>query len=131
MRGPAPEGSYPSDKLVEIERLRQVVVGAEAKPVDAVSYGARRGQHQYPALTPARHQDFADLVTVQPGKVAVEHDDVVAVHGGVRDGIAAIEHDVDRHALAPQAGGDRLGQPFVVLHDEHSHDPVPRMPKQR
>ncbi len=101
--GPAPEGSHPSDKLVEVERLRQVVVGAQAKPVDAVSHGARSGQHKKPALTPAGHEDLADLVTVQPGEVTVEHDDVIAVHDGVRDGIAAIEDDVDRHTLAPQA----------------------------
>jgi hypothetical protein len=62
---------------------------------------------------------------MQPG-VTVEHDDVVAVRGGVRDGIAAVEDDVDSHPLAPQARGDGLGQPGVVLDDEHSHEiPLP------
>ena len=120
--GPATERPHPSDELIEIERLRQVVVGAQAEPVDAVSHGARRGQHQEPALTPVGYEGLADLVPVQARKVTVEDNDVIAVDGGVRHRIAPVQDDVDRHALAPQARGDGLGQPFVVLHNEHSHE---------
>ena len=64
----AGERADPRDELGERERLRQVVVGAEAEPVDAVLDRARGGQHQHARPAPAADERAADVVAVQPGR---------------------------------------------------------------
>ena len=109
------EGADAGDELGEVEGLGQVVVGAQAEALDAVGDAARRGQHQDAALAAPGHQAATDLVAVDTGDVAVQDHDVVGRGGGVGQGITAIEDDVDRHALAPQASGQRQGQLGVVF----------------
>jgi hypothetical protein len=58
---------------------------------------------------------------VHPGKIAVEHDDVVARGRSVGKGVLAVEGHVDGHPLAAQDGRHRGGKPGVVLHHQHPH----------
>ena len=80
-----------------------------------------RGQHQHPSARAGGDQCAADLVAVQPGEVAVEHDDVIGVLDPVTEPFLPVERDVDRHSLAPQTVRDRHGQVPVVLDDQHAH----------
>ena len=89
------------------ERLGQVVVGAHAEALDPVGDGAGCGEHQHSARAPVGDQGPADLVTVDAGQIAVQHDYVVARCGDVRERVVAVEGNIDGHTLAAQPGRDR------------------------
>ena len=63
----------------------------------------------------------ADVVAVQLGQVAVEHDDVVGHDARLVERRRAVAGDVDRHALAAQPARDGAGDPGLVLGDQHAH----------
>ena len=111
------------DQFGERERLRQVVVGAEAEARDPVLDPGRRGQHQHPGPSPLLDQRLAHPVAVHLGQVAIEHDHVVVVDRGLPQPGRAVERDVDRHALALQPERDRLGQLRLILDHQHAHSP--------
>ena len=73
-------------------------------------------------------QGAADLVAVDAGQVAVEHDHVVAVQVQLGQGVGAVVADVDGHPLVPQAAGDGGGQHGLVLDDQHPHAAPPWAP---
>jgi hypothetical protein len=100
--------------------LRRASARSLAEAGDAVLDRARGGQHEN-AGPNRRDEPGADVVTVQHGQVPVEHDDVVVVDEGVVESRRAVERGVDRHALHPQARGDRLGEFAVVLDHKHAH----------
>lgn len=79
-----------------------------------------------PGLAVARHDAPAHLVAVHLRQVAVEHDDVVAVHGDPLHGGVAVVADVDGHVHVPQPRRDGVGQQFLILGDQDSHGFLPR-----
>ena len=50
-----------------------------------------------------------------PGKIAIEHHHVIADDPGLQQRLVAIGRDVDRHPLAAQASGDRVGEASFVF----------------
>jgi DNA-binding response OmpR family regulator len=86
-----------------LERLREVVVGAELEPAHAVVEAAGRGEHEDPRGAAPLGDAAGDGVAVQAGQVTVEHDDVVVVDGEELVRVVAAVGDVDGHGLAGQA----------------------------
>jgi hypothetical protein len=68
----------------------------------------------------------ADLITVHPGQITVQDHHVITRSREVGKRVAAIEDDVDRHALASQARRHRHRQLRVVFNQQHPHRPLPR-----
>ena len=120
-RRPAPERPHARDQLGELERLGEVVVGAELEALDAVADRAGRGQHQHPRLAVLGDEPAADQIAVHARQVTVEHDDVVGVQRDVCDRVGAVERDVDGHALGAQSFGQRPSETLVVFDDQHPH----------
>jgi hypothetical protein len=54
-------------------------------------------------------------------QVAVEDHDVVPRHVRHLVALQSVIGDVDRHALAPQAAGDRVAEIPLVFHHQHTH----------
>ena len=71
---------------------------------------------------PAGRDPAAHLVAVHAGQVPVEHDHVVTGDREMLERVVAVQHDVDRHALAAQPGADGPGQHLEVLDDQHPHE---------
>ena len=74
-------------------------------------------------LAAPRDQRAADLVAVQAGQVAVEHDHVVVDDPGAPERLLAVRGDVGGDPVAAQDPGDRLGQLGVILDHQDSHRP--------
>src|SRR5205814_10514325 len=68
------ERPNPGDELGECDRLRQIVVRAELETGDARLKPPGGGDHQNLRARPAPDEGRAQLVPVELGKVAVEHD---------------------------------------------------------
>ena len=109
------------DQLGEPKRLGQVVVGSERQAVDHVVEAAGRGQHQDLDLGALEHERATDVVAVQLGQVAVQHDHVVGVHPRFEERVGAVAGDVHGQTLAAQPAGDGVGYAPFVLGDEHAH----------
>src|SRR6478752_5637913 len=69
----AEQVAYTHRELPWRERFRQVIVGAQLQPDDAVRLLAACGQHQNRQVR-VRPDPAAELETVDPGKHHVEHD---------------------------------------------------------
>ena len=91
----------PQDELAQVERLRDVVVGTELEPHDAIDRLLARGQHD-------DGQARRSLVPLQPPA------DLDAVH--VR------EHEVEENQIE-RLGRDLLQRLHAVLRE---HDPISR-----
>src|SRR5487761_45730 len=63
----------------------------------------------------------ADLIAVQPGQVSIEHGHVVVNGDRFVQAAWTIRGDIDGHALASQADGDRFRHLHVVLDNQHPH----------
>ena len=80
-RGPAQHGLDPRHELGQLERLRDVVVGAELEPDDHVVLLAARGQHEIGTVALAPDLP-ADLEAVERRQHHVEHDEVERAPAG-------------------------------------------------
>ncbi len=123
MAAPAVERPQPQDEFAQLERLGEVVVGAELEPGDLVVEPLGRGQHEdgHPA---ARGDDVpGDLVTRRPGDVAVEDGDVIGVDAQQFQGGVAVTRDVGGDGVQAQTVADGLRQKGFVLDDQHAHAP--------
>jgi len=80
----------------EVERLGQVVIGAEPQPVDSGPRSRRAGQHQHPA-TAAGATNLAHTSSPCTREVAIEQDHLVIVHQCMRQAGLAIQRDIDCH----------------------------------
>ena len=69
----AKQRADPRVKLVDVERLGEVVVGARIEPVDPVRDGIARGQHQDRKAVALAAEQAADLEPVDVGQPDVEH----------------------------------------------------------
>src|SRR5205823_5854815 len=76
---PAVECSETEHELLELERLREIVVGAEFKPGGLVIEPVGSGEHEDRHAAAGGDDAFGDLVAGGPGDVAVEDGDVVSV----------------------------------------------------
>ena len=63
----------------------------------------------------------AHLATAQGREVEVEADQVVGIHARLHERLVAGMGEVDRVALTPKPGRDRVRQVLFVLDDEHPH----------
>src|SRR3984957_1558639 len=82
-----------SDQLRKVQRLPEIVVGAEREALHAVAHGTGGGQHQHSALGSLGEEGATDLVTVGAGQVPNQDDDVVDIGAQALESVAAVEGD--------------------------------------
>ncbi len=114
---PAQQGPDPGHDLAHPERLRDVVVGADAEPDEQVGLvgAGRQHEHRHGALglDAATH-----LEPVEAGQHEVEHDEVGRVVGVSLHRAWPVEGLHDAKPLCHKAIRDRLVDRGVVLDDE-------------
>ena len=93
------ECSETEHELSELERLGEVVVGAEFEPGGLVVEPVGRGEHEDGHAAAGGDDAFGDLVAGGPGDVAVEDGDVVGVDAQQFQSGVTVTGDV---------GGDRF-----------------------
>ena len=114
-------------QLDHLERLGDVVVGAELQADHLVDHLAARGQHDDRRLDAALAQLLADVEAVQPRQHHVEEDEIERLAGGALEAALAVGARFDRVALAREPVGQRQHQAGLVLDQQeplHACDPV-------
>ena len=98
---PAVERSETEHELSELERLREVVVGAELEPGGLVVETVGSGEHQDRHAAAGGDDALADLVTARSGNVSVEDGDVVGVGAQQLQSGVAVTCDVCSDRFQP------------------------------
>ena len=122
-RAPAVECSEPEHELSELERLGEVVVGAELEPGGLVVEPVGRGEHEDRHAAAGGDDAFGDLVAGGAGDVAVEDGDVVGVDAQQLQSGVTVTGDVGRDRFQAQPIADGLCHVGLVLDDQHAHTP--------
>ena len=115
----APEdGADAGGQLVGMERLGDVVVGAEVEALGLVggrALGGQQDDRHRPALAQLAH----DLDAVEVGHDDVEQDDVGPDLLGLLERLLAAAGGDDAEALFAERDRDELGDARLVVGDEH------------
>ncbi len=104
-----------------VERLRQVVVGADFKPDDAVHVVALGRQHDDRHRVAAAAQAPAYRQPVFPRQHEVEDHQVVAFAGELPVHVGGVGDRFHREALFVEVTVEQVAQAGVVVHDEDFH----------
>ena len=121
---PAVERPQPEHQLSELERLREVVVGAELEPRGLVVEPVGRGEHEDRGAAAGGDDVLGDLVPGRPGNVSVQHGDVIGVETQQLQSGVAVAGDVRGDRLEAQTVADGLRHVGLVLDDQHAHAPM-------
>ena len=120
-RRPAPQQrAHAGEQLLALERLDQVVVGADVEALHARLQRVARGQHEDRRVVAVVAQALGDLDAVQPRQAEVEHDDVGQERVRLVERRDAVARELDLVALQAQRALEDLGDLLVVLDDEHA-----------
>src|SRR5215212_4811797 len=124
-RRPAPQQrAQPREQLLALERLDEVVVGADVEPLDARVERVAGGQHEDGRVVLVLAQASRDVDAVHPRQAQVEHEDVGQERVHLVERGDAVTGELDLVALEPQRPLQDLGDLLVVLDYEDAYGPV-------
>ena len=118
----ADDGVDARDQLVAVERLGDIIVGAEAQGADLRVHlaDARKDQHRGADLGGA--QFLEHVIAVHVGQIEIEADDVVIVELAEVQALFAKIRRVDVEAFGGKHQLDALGGGRLVFDQQHAHD---------
>ena len=119
-RAPAQQRAHAREQLLALERLDEVVVGADVEPLDARVQRVARGEDEDRRVVLVAAQLARDLDAVHPRQAEVEHDQVGEEGLGLVERLGAVARELDVVALHPQRALQDLGDLLVVLDHEHA-----------
>ena len=108
------------EQLLEIERLRQIIIGASVKPSDPVLDCIARREHQDRHGGASRAQLLANLDPILARQHNVQNDQVIVVEISLRQGLLAIHHDVNGVSFFAQAFGQHPDRIRLVFDQQNA-----------
>ena len=109
------------DQLVAVERLGDIIVGAEAERADLGIHLGDAGEDQHRGADLGRAQLLQHVIAVHVRQVQVEADDVVIVELAEVQALLAQIGGVDVEALVGEHELDGLGRRRLVFDQQHAH----------
>ena len=119
-RRTAQDRLHARQQLARIERLRQIIVGAEIEPDDAIDVVAAGRQHQHGRSRARLAQLLQHVESRQAGKHDVENDEVVVL---ALRAAQPLDSGRDARELEPfrrEILDEHLGQAHVVVDDQQA-----------
>ncbi len=117
----AHEGPDARHEHREVHGLDDVVVGACVEPLDLIPLAVLRGQHEHGSPVAVLAERAAHPVAAHARHHDVEQDDVVPVLAREPQAVDAVVRDVDGEALGLEPATDPVGEPHLVVDDQHAH----------
>ena len=117
---PAQYGAHAGDQLTRVERLAEIIVGADLESDDAVDIFFQRGEQD------DRHAGALGAkvaAKIEPRAVRqhhVEHDQVDLVRGKLLAQLAAVCREQHAETLALDIAGEQLADFRIVVDDENA-----------
>ena len=118
--GPPQQRLDAGQQLHRLERLHQIVVGAELQADDAVHDLTARGEHQDGRGDPALAQRAAYIEAVALRQHDVEHHEIEGARERARQAQLAVARGFDVVALRCQPIAQRELQAGLVFHEQHA-----------
>src|SRR3954468_3009213 len=106
------------DELLEAERFRDVVVAAEGQAADLVVGRVAGGEEDDRHPRALRAEALGDVEALHVRQHDVEHDEVRAERGDLRERVGAGAGGLDAEALEPQGHRDDVDDVGLVVDDE-------------
>lgn len=119
--GASQQRAQPGEQFAEIERLHEIIVGAGVESGDAIDYGFARREHEDGGVDASRAQRLHHAEPIGAWQHDIEHNGVVAVHGGLGDGMSSVGAGIHGIRLLAEATGNEGGQPRIIFDDENAH----------
>src|SRR5215216_2332860 len=123
-RPPPQQRAQPREQLLPLERLHEVVVGADVEALDARVERVAGGQHQDRRVVLVPAQPARDVDPVHAREPEVEHQHVRQERVHLVERRDPVAGEPDLVALEPQRALQHLGYLLVVLHHEDAYGPV-------
>ena len=120
----ANQGAKAGEQFFQLERLGQVVVGAEVEAANLVVDGAEGGQHQHMGLEAVAPPVLQESEAVNLGQHQVEDDGVVLGGAGLEIALLAVVGHIDGETLFLQTLAEDAGERLVVFDEQHTHSEV-------
>ena len=114
----AQHGLDARDQLARIERLAEIVVGADLKPDDAVDVLFQRGQKNDGYVRALCPQVAAKIEARAVWQHHVEHDEIDLVRGETLVQLVAARGERHRVTLALDVTGEKLADLWIVVGDK-------------
>src|SRR5688500_3325324 len=111
----------PGDQLVAVERLGDVIIGAEAQRTDLAVHFADARQNEDRSADLGGSQLLEHVVAVHVRQVQIQKDDVVIVELAEIEALFAKIRRVDVKAFGPEHQLDALGGRRLVFNEQHAH----------
>ena len=123
-RPPPQQRAHPREQLLALERLDEVVVGADVEPLHARVQRVARGQHEDRRVVLVAAQLAGDLDAVHARQAEVEDDEIRQERLRVVQRLGAVVGELDVVALHAQRALEDLGDLLIVLDDENADGTV-------
>src|SRR5579871_772758 len=115
------QGANARRQLVEVEWLREVVVGTRVESQHAIGDRIARGDDEDGQRLAAGSQGFQQLQAVRARKSQVEQQQLEGLVGQCLHRSRRLVDPVDGESLALEAGSDGLADHRIVLYQQQSH----------
>ena len=113
--------AHAGQQLLALERLDEIVVGADVQPLHARLQRVAGGEHQDRRVVAVVAQALGDVDAVQPRQTEVQDDDVRQEGVRLVEAAHAVAGELDLVALEAQRALQDLRDLLVVLDDEHAY----------
>src|SRR5207244_4312365 len=107
-------------ELLDLRRLREVIVGAELHRLHRGGHLLEACHHDHLGMLGERAELAQDLDPLLARHLHVEDDDVVRALAQPRQRRLPVAHALDLVALASQLAHEQLAQPALVIGDQHA-----------
>jgi hypothetical protein len=121
--GPAQDRTNAGYQLARVEGLREVVVGAELEPDDAIDVVAPSGQHEHRDSRRTAN-GTQDVEAADARQHHVEDQELIPPGEGSLCGSRPINLGVEGEPLTTQVLADQVGKLHVVVEEKHSNGPA-------
>src|SRR5579872_2413581 len=118
----AEQSAYARQQLAEVERFRQVVIGADIEAAHAVLHGIARRQHEDRHGVSPQPDGAADLPAIGTGQHQVQDDEVELLYGSETQSLGAIRHALDVEVRLLEPAADELRDRLIVLDEKYPHN---------
>ena len=118
---PPAERVDPSQELLEVERLHEVVVRAGAQAGHPLAHGAPGREEQHRRMNASLTKSSDDAHAIELWQVPIEDDDVVIDRGGLSEGGTTVFTLIDHVSFFAETTPEQARHSRIVFHDEDLH----------
>ena len=117
----AKDGPHSRQQLPNLERLDEVIVGAEIEAPDPIVEPIARRNDEHRRVQPLAPRGLQQVETVSAGQAQIEQNDRMRAVAQRGLGLPSVAHPVDGHAFRLERARQALSNHHVVFDQQNAH----------